>query len=225
MPSISGKVIFDVNRTATVEPTYPGIENVAVVLQNTSTNVRLTVLTDANGNFQFINVPDGSYRIVESYGQSSGYATPGDFSLATVGEVPVGVDPPITAVPTAPAGATNLDSLTPNTINLTVLGANIGNLNFLDGAVKYTPIGELLDSCTSIIGPNLITSADNGIFGSYPAGTAANFVPATNPYPGLTESTMTYLTAITASGQFTMKLAVWQYTTQLEVVQRYCLTK
>ncbi len=68
MATISGRVVFDRDRSATINAGDSGIANVPIVLQNTATDVRLVVLTDANGNYSFINVPNGDYRIVQSFG-------------------------------------------------------------------------------------------------------------------------------------------------------------
>lgn len=116
MATISGRVIFDRDRSATISGGDSGLANIPVVLQNISTSLRLTVLTDSAGNYSFINVPNGEYRIVESYGTTGGFATPGDFSLAEPGSIPQGINPPITAAGNPPAGATNLDSVTPDTL-------------------------------------------------------------------------------------------------------------
>ncbi len=56
MATISGRVVFDRDRSATINAGDSGIANVPIVLQNTATDVRLVVLTDANGNYSFINV-------------------------------------------------------------------------------------------------------------------------------------------------------------------------
>ena len=127
MATISGRVIFDRDRSLTVSTGDSGIAGIPVVLQNTATGVRLTVLTDANGNYSFINVPNGNYRIVEAYGTPGGVASPGNFADAQAGSIPVGTNPPIGAVTNPPAGSTNLDSLTPDTLFVTVAGADIGN--------------------------------------------------------------------------------------------------
>ena len=47
MATISGRVIFDRDRSLTVSTGDSGIAGIPVVLQNTVTGVRLTVLTDA----------------------------------------------------------------------------------------------------------------------------------------------------------------------------------
>ena len=170
---ISGKVLIDLNRNG--YPTgIPGIAGVPVVLQDVNSGKRITALTNSTGDYSFINVPDGvTCLIVESYGQT-GVASPADFSTAVVGPVPVGADPPISYTPTAPSIATNLDSITPNTLFVTLNGANITNQYFLDGPVTYTPISQILDPCATVSDTNLIQEASNGTFGSFPAGTAAN---------------------------------------------------
>ncbi len=82
MANISGRIVFDRDRSATITSGDSGISNIPIVLPNITTNVRLTVLTDTNGNYVFINVPNGQYRIVESYGTTGGVASPGDFNNA-----------------------------------------------------------------------------------------------------------------------------------------------
>ena len=99
MATISGRVIFDRDRSVTVTTGDSGLANIPVVLQNVTTTERLTVLTDSNGNYTFINVPNGSYRIVEAYGAPGGTETPGDFENAVPGPVPQGANPPIAAAP------------------------------------------------------------------------------------------------------------------------------
>lgn len=186
MATISGRVVFDRDRSATISSGDSGLANIPVVLQNIDTNARLTVLTDAAGNYTFLNVPNGNYRIVESYGASGGILTPGDFSAAVTGSVPQGINPPISVASNPPPGSTNLDSVTPDTLLVTVTGADLTNQNFLNGPVIYTPIQVILDPCAVISGENLIQVADNGTFGSFPQGTPANTGAPTEPYPGVT---------------------------------------
>lgn len=186
MATISGRVIFDRDRSLTFSSGDSGLANIPIVLQNVDTAARLTVLTDANGNYAFINVPNGSYRIVESYGTPGGVPTPGDFSTAVPGSIPQGVNPPISAAPNPPPGATNLDSVTPDTLLVTVTGADLTNQNFFNGPVIYTPIQEILDQCVTISGANLINVADQGTFGTFPQGTPANTGAPVEPYPGVT---------------------------------------
>lgn len=186
MATISGRVIFDRDRSATISSGDSGLENIPVVLQNTGTTERLTILTDADGNYTFLNVPNGNYRIVESYGTPGGFPTPGNFFNAVAGSIPPGVNPPITAASNPPPGSTNLDSVTPDTLLVTVSGADLTNQNFLNGPVIYTPVQTILDPCAIISGDNLISAADEGTFGSFPQGTPANTGAPTEPYPGVT---------------------------------------
>lgn len=186
MATISGQVIFDRDRSASITAGDSGIANIPVVLQNVATNLRLVVNTDANGNYSFINVPNGDYRIVESFGTPGGVTPPGNFNNAVVGSVPPGVNPPISSVTNPPPGTTNLDSVTPDTLLVTVTGANLTNQNFFNGPVIYTPIQAILDQCAIISGSNLINVADNGTFGTFPQGTPANTGAPSEPYPGVT---------------------------------------
>ena len=148
--------------------------------------MRLVVLTDTNGNYSFINVADGSYRIVEAYGETGGVTSPGDFANAVVGNIPEGVNPPVSAVSNPPTGTTNIDSLTPDTLFVTVAGNELTNQNFYNGPVIYTPIEAIIDECAIISGDNLINVADEGTFGTFPAGTSANTGAPTEPYPDVT---------------------------------------
>lgn len=185
MANITGRVIFDRDRSASITSGDSGIANVSIVLQNITTSLRLTVLTDSNGNYTFTNVPNGQYRIVESYG-TPGVATPGNFNNATIGPIPEGINPPISTVNNPPTGSTNLDSLSPDTLFVTVNDTDITNQNFLNGPVIYTPIEDILDPCAITTDENLITDADNGTFGFFPAGTPPNTGAPVEPYPEVT---------------------------------------
>lgn len=186
MAIITGQVIFDRDRSATINSRDTGLLDVSVVLQNIDTNERIAVLTNANGEYSFQNVPNGEYRIVEAYGTQGAVLSPANFEFATIGPVPEGNDPPIEAAINPQPGATNLDSLTPNTLFVTVTGENISNQNFLDGPIRNIPIETILDECVSISNENLIKVADNGTFGFFPAGTPTNTGVPTEPYPDVT---------------------------------------
>lgn len=79
MATISGRIIFDRNRSATIDAGDSGIANVPVVLQNAVTNVGLVVLTDANGSkmalklggYENINLlREESYKILKERGRT-----------------------------------------------------------------------------------------------------------------------------------------------------------
>lgn len=208
MITISGRVIFDRDRTAAVIPNMQGISNVAVVLQNISSGKRIAVLTNSNGNYAFNNVPNGIYRVVESFGATPAVSTPGNFNNAVAGPIPHGAMPPLSFILNPPVGATNLNATTPNTVFVTVncddddeqnddsylcdkykksddKCHDIDNVDFLNGPVKYTPISAITDACVSISGTNLINVADSGTFGTFADGTPANTGANPNPYPGI----------------------------------------
>jgi|GEM_PF-683706 len=182
MAVVSGFVLFDSLRMADPSSITTGIANVPVALQNTVTNEMLTVLTNADGGFMFTNVPNGSFRVVEAY-HTPGVFTPGDFAQAQVEDIPHAVFPPISYVTSPPAGATNLDCTTPNTLLITVADADIMGLYILNAPVIYTPITNSLDPSAVIDPHNLLTDAVSGTMGTFPAGTPANTGVPTEPFP------------------------------------------
>ena len=183
MASVSGTILFDRSRTAAPPASMTGMADVPVMLQNIATNVRLIIRTNTGGNFSFINVPDGNYRVVEAYRAESAPLTPGDFNTAAIGPVLSAVVPPITYALNPPAGATDLDCTTPNTLLITVSGANITNLYICNGPVKYIPIQSITDACAVISPHNLITDMEYGTMGYFPAGKPANTGVPYEPFP------------------------------------------
>ena len=195
--TISGRVLFDKERTANPPGTMTGIANVPVVLQNTMNIEILAVLTDANGNFAFTNVPDGDYQVMEAYGTPGAVPTPGNYLNAVTGLVLAATVPPISSAFNPPPGATHLDCLSPNTVAVTIVSnMSVTNLFILNGPVKYTPIDTDKDVDWNV---NLITAADNGSFGAFPAGTPANTSVPSAPYPTVIPD---YAYVLTAPGIF-----------------------
>ena len=186
MATITGSVLFDRDRSATRSSGDAGLPGIPVVLQNLDTGARCTVFTDQAGDYAFLHVPVGAYRLVQAPYETDGLPSPADFSGAAVGPVPVGGNPPISAAPNPPAGATHLDAVTPNTRFLTVTGADIGEQTFLSGPVIYSPIETILDPCAAVSEENLLEAADRGALGTFPPGTPANTGAPTEPYPGVT---------------------------------------
>ena len=150
MATITGSVRLDRDRSATRSSGDAGLPGIPVVLQNLDTGARCTVFTDQAGDYAFLHVPAGAYRLVQAPYETDGLPSPADFSGAAVGPVPVGGNPPISAAPNPPAGATHLDAVTPNTRFLTVTGADIGEQTFLSGPVIYSPIETILDPCAAV---------------------------------------------------------------------------
>lgn len=187
MATVSGRVMFDKNRSSTIDASDQGIGNIPIILQSRTTGLGLVVNTNVNGEYVFNNVTDDKYIIVEAFGTTGGVQTPGDFNLAVFGIVPIAKDPPISFVTMPPTGSTNLDSLTPNTILIEITdGVNKINQDFLDGPVRYTPIENIIDLGLSVQNKNLISSASNGSFGFFPPGTNPNKGSQLESYPGVT---------------------------------------
>jgi uncharacterized repeat protein (TIGR01451 family) len=198
MATISGRLLFDRRRLLPNPADLSGIANVPIVLQNINTGEIMVTTTAANGGYTFMNVSNGEYRIVEAFGYAGG--------------TPVAAVPPLSFVSNPPSGATNLDCVTPNTLIVTVSGADLTEQNFYNGPVTYTSINALLDECAEIQPGNLITAADNGTFGFFPPGTPANTaptIPPVEPYPGLVPDFEYVLSSSTASipddGQYTIQ--------------------
>lgn len=178
MPTVSGKVIY--NASSSASGAGVGLSNIPIVLQDTTTNFGVVAKTDASGNYSFINVPNGNYRIVEAWGTSGGSIVADFLNSSNLGYIEP-TDPPISSVSNINPIATNLYSLSPNTLLINV-NNNVSNMNFIDAPVRNIPI---VFHDTMIIGPNILTEADYGTFGSYPAGTAPNSAANPNPYPSI----------------------------------------
>lgn len=67
---ISGFVYHDTNHNMVKDASEAGLENVTMVLYNIAANSCKSVLTNAQGEYQFTNVLNGSYNLIESFGQS-----------------------------------------------------------------------------------------------------------------------------------------------------------
>jgi len=174
---ISGRLQYDGARTASSSPSNPGLQGVAIVLQDLSTQasgqgLAVITLTDGNGAFQFNGVPTGNYQLVESFGTPTTYTAAVDWSSATMRPIiNGGTTPPISfASPHAPASATHLDCTIRNTFLLTVGADNITQ-DFLNGPVRYTPM-DMPSFAT--VSDNLVTVADDGTVGKWSTGTVAN---------------------------------------------------
>ncbi|MCR9132811.1 MAG: DUF2341 domain-containing protein [bacterium] len=68
--TVSGFVYNDANHNMIKDGGESGIENVTVVLYNTQQNNCKSVLTNSNGFYEFTNVLNGTYDLIEAFGQS-----------------------------------------------------------------------------------------------------------------------------------------------------------
>ncbi|MEG2039423.1 MAG: carboxypeptidase-like regulatory domain-containing protein, partial [Oscillospiraceae bacterium] len=188
MANVSGFVYYD--------PTFSsvpgtGIPNVPIALYNPGLGIGAVALTDAAGAYTFTNVPAGNYNLIETWG-TSGIATPVNFATATAMAQPPEVEPPLSAVPAIPPPlADKLNALSPNLLKIAVASTNITGQNFYDAPIGNKP---LTFSGVTFLGGNLITAADNGTWGTYPAGQVVNTTLPSDPYIGVTQG-LTYSTS------------------------------
>ena len=68
--TVNGTVYHDTNFNSVLESGESGIQGVTIVLYNVSQNNCKSVLTDANGFYQFDNVLNGQYQVIEAYGEA-----------------------------------------------------------------------------------------------------------------------------------------------------------
>ena len=132
MANISGSVWYDPLRQA---EKGTAIAQVPVVLYEESTNLGAVALTDSSGAFLFTNVPDGQYHLIEAWGEPGG-TSPADWQQAAAMDRPDPADPPVKAVEAASGWANRLDSLTPNTVTVTVAGSDPDPQDFYDGPIE-----------------------------------------------------------------------------------------
>ena len=209
MATVTGSLYYDGARSnATTGLT--AIANVPIVLENAGTLMQLAVLTKTDGSYTFINVPNGNYRVVESAIQGGPYSTTGDFGAEAVqSDTPaVATTPPITVISNPPAGATNLDCITHNTINITVSGASVAVGRIANAPVRYSEM-SIDPSVTVHSHYNYIDVADDGSFGTFPPGAAGMTGANPNPYPLVNPSFTYALPAADAAhptdGEFTIQ--------------------
>ena len=187
MAIVTGLLVFNLNRTGVIDPTLDaGIGNIPIVLQSTDSTLRtLATYTDDSGEYKFENVPLGDYRvvIVNTY-DGLIIASPADFdaNAKEASEVQTAILPYYTVIdPNIVADGMNaLSAVSPTTVNLSITENRVTIADFFLGPAEYSPLQ--IDSSIIISPDNLITVADNGIFGSLPQGSDTNSGPATNPY-------------------------------------------
>lgn len=68
--SITGFVYTDENHNMNKDASETGIQGVTMVLYNVAENNCKSVLTDATGKYEFTNVLNGDYDLIEAFGQS-----------------------------------------------------------------------------------------------------------------------------------------------------------
>ncbi|MEG1581719.1 MAG: hypothetical protein RR334_00985 [Clostridia bacterium] len=199
MPNVTGYVYYDPTRTGTPGT---GLKNVPVALYNSVSGIGAVALTDSTGAYLFTNVPAGNYNVIECWG-TAGSVTPINFgTTATAMVQPTEKEPPlsIVTVPVPPL-ADALCALNPNLQKIIVTTSNIGNILFFDAPVGDKP---LVFTGVNFIGPNLITVADNGTWGTNPGGTPIMTISPTDPYPGVSPGFVYVNSATPSDGKFSV---------------------
>lgn len=173
---VSGYVVFDESRKGIFNNN--GVAQIPVSLVNNN-NKSLTVLTDINGKFEFINVENGDYTLIESYGFDGVISSDGDFLNALENVQITPNDPPINFVNNT-LGANTLDSISPNVLKINVLDNNVEDIYFFDAPINHNQAN--IKSYVNINNVNLITNAGNGNFGENENGALVNNSPLVNPF-------------------------------------------
>ncbi|MDO5294396.1 MAG: hypothetical protein Q4F05_16800, partial [bacterium] len=189
-----------------------GIAGVAIALQlqgsrtltGTVTETGVVTTTNSTGGFTFTDVPAGSYRVVEAAGYTGAITSPGSWIAASQISVTPN-DPPISVISSPPTGANELNSLSPNTVFVTVTTADITGIVFYDAPIQVIPL-SINNYVTT--GGNLVTAADNGTFGTLPNGTAVQTSNANGnpPYTDFTTAFtyVQYVNARPSDGEYTI---------------------
>ncbi len=160
MATITGQVIFDKERNKQLDvATDVGVGNIAIVLQNTTSNDRLGVTTATSpvtsiGIFRFTNVPDGNYRLilVDGYtGNTQDYSA--DFSSIYVeqgAEIPKSKLPNYIVIQTDSRvdRINDLSAVSPTLIEVTVTG-DVDNQNFYIGPTELNVVKSNVDVIAS----------------------------------------------------------------------------
>ena len=165
--NISGNVVFNPDSHMDQSAISQPIANIPVALQlqgSTSeigamTAEGLVVQTNANGEFQFTDVPEaGTYRVIEASGYTGAISTTGSWkNRDTITVQPK--DPKVSQIANPPEGTTHIQSLSPNTQYVTGQNGDITNLRFID-----SPVRIIMETSNRYhrIGANLIGQPNNG---------------------------------------------------------------
>ena len=155
---VSGRVYIDANSSATEDASEAGIGGTVVVLRDTVAGTCRSVTTNANGYYSFPGTPDGNYQIYQAHGE-------------------------ITPMPQSCGAAsannpTGYQSTTPDTLTITVSGADIADQDFGEVAGTNSPTsgntgagitfepdhqGDVLPGNTTFYAHTFSTEADGGV--------------------------------------------------------------
>jgi hypothetical protein len=89
--NISGRKFLDANSNGVLDATEHGLPGVTILLENAGTGAVLqTTVTDSNGNFTFLALPPGVYRVREVTPTGSVQTTPNPADIQAMSGVNVG---------------------------------------------------------------------------------------------------------------------------------------
>ena len=108
--TVSGRIYIDTNTSASKDPGEAGIGGTVVVLRDTTAGTCRSLVTNGNGDYTFPDVTDGSYEIYQAHGDT----TPVPQNCGTSNA----------------NNPTGYQSTTPDTLAVTVAGANITDQDF-----------------------------------------------------------------------------------------------
>jgi len=156
MASIIGTVGFVPNRMASTIVSV-AFSDVTIILQDNLGAPIATTISDVTGAWAFNDLVSGDYIVTMD-------------------------TPPISAAPSPPVVATNLDFMSQRTYIVTINEVSQTSIRFLLGPVIYSPMNALPDDV--IVDPvNIMSCADYGTFGSFKPGTPINTGANPEPYP------------------------------------------
>ncbi|WP_053984712.1 DUF11 domain-containing protein [Niameybacter massiliensis] len=183
--NISGNVAFVPSGVPQVTSDSKAVANIYMALQEkgdisvsgTFTGLGIITKTDSNGDFIFNNIPTGEYRVVEAAGYTVNTINDEWNKATSITVTPQ--DPDVSVIDGVPSDTTNIMSLTPNTVYITVTTSDISDIQFIDSPVANIPLA--LNTYVTV-GKNLIVEGGNGEFGLLPNGTSVQTSPPTaNP--------------------------------------------
>lgn len=189
-PGTIGDLVFnDLNGNGTQDPGETGIAGATVTLRDSAGTVLGTLVTDANGNYQFTNVPPGNnYTVTVTPPAGFSNTTPLVQTIATLN--------PGQDVPTADFGFRQL----PGTIGDFVF--NDVNNNGVQDPGETTGISGVTLTLRNQAGTVVATTTTNAS-GNYqfPNVTPGNYTVTATPPPGSRVTTPTPISVTLGSGQ------------------------
>lgn len=191
MANISGRVLLNIDNDAKFDNhNNIGIKDIRVVLKRLDNSKGVNAITNDKGEFMFINVPNGSYMLVESWIDNN---TNQDKNIAnwiyakTLSEI-TSKDPDINSMTKTFKNGNRINSLTPNVIFVEVKDIDVEQIIFLDAEVLDIPAKSKWVKGIE----NKFWEGNKGSIGYFAEGAKAQSSPEISPYPELLISRLDY---------------------------------